>query len=318
MGKYTYLCLVFLKKGCLYSLIWIDIARIDMKTAAKALVSESALCADCGCLGIGKRIGRGHDLPTRRSRNSFRLSFLLRRDLNNGIMARIKHPKEEWRDISGYEEFYKISSFGRIIAKPRWREYVDKNGNKVSKYFDYRWIEPKSDKNEYRSVSLCDGEGNSKSYFIHRLVAMTFIPNPDNLPIVNHKDENKSNNRADNLEWCTHQYNLTYGTAQQRKAESYRASFEEKREERIRKRIAEDNARMDDIVRRRGLIMVCEKDSIFSIGKYNSIEEAKFALKIKAKNNTPIKECLADKRESAYGYAWFYEKWQNAGKYGHI
>lgn len=86
MGKFTYLCLVFLKKGCLYGLIRIDNARMDVKTATKALISESAVSADCGCHDIGKRIGRGHVLPTRRSRNSFRLSYLLRRNEKNGMI----------------------------------------------------------------------------------------------------------------------------------------------------------------------------------------------------------------------------------------
>lgn len=52
-----------------------------------------------------------------------------------------------------------------------------------------------------------------KSYYIHRLVAETFISNPDNLPFVNHKDENKQNNCVDNLEWCTQKYNINYGTS---------------------------------------------------------------------------------------------------------
>ena len=55
-------------------------------------------------------------------------------------------------------------------------------------------------------------DGKQKRYYIHRLVAETFISNPDNLPEVNHKDENKVNNAADNLEWCNHLYNSNYGT----------------------------------------------------------------------------------------------------------
>ena len=57
-----------------------------------------------------------------------------------------------------------------------------------------------------------------QGFSVHRLVATAFVPNPDNLPIVNHKDENKQNNNADNLEWCTVQYNNAYGTRKERQA----------------------------------------------------------------------------------------------------
>lgn len=62
-------------------------------------------------------------------------------------------------------------------------------------------------------------EYKGSKYLIHRLVAETFLPNADNLPCVNHKDENKSNNCVDNLEWCTHRYNNVYGTRVQRMVE---------------------------------------------------------------------------------------------------
>lgn len=219
--------------------------------------------------------------------------------------------QEEWREIPGYEGLYKVSSYGRIIAQPRTIVCKCKDGSEVTRYYQWRYVEPKPDKRNYRYVSLRDKDGNVTKISIHRLIATVFIPNPDNLPIVNHKDENPGNNRADNLEWCTNEYNLNYGTAPKRRGESISAT-------RHADRIAEDNARMAKIIKTRGQIRVCKKDSISGIGLYNSIEEAKFALKIKAKDNTPIKECLADKRESAYGYSWFYDKWQNAGKYGHI
>ena len=60
----------------------------------------------------------------------------------------------------------------------------------------------------------CNGKLHLKK--IHRLVAQAFLPNPDNLPMINHKDEDKTNNRVDNLEWCTAKYNANYGTIQER------------------------------------------------------------------------------------------------------
>lgn len=67
------------------------------------------------------------------------------------------------------------------------------------------------DKKGYKYVFLYDGHSNRKCMFVHRLVAMAFLKNPDNLPQINHKDEDTSNNRVDNLEWCTSEYNSNYG-----------------------------------------------------------------------------------------------------------
>lgn len=76
-------------------------------------------------------------------------------------------------------------------------------------------------KKGYRKVRLCKN-GEQKEFLVHRLVAFAFVenPNPEEFNVVNHMDENKLNNRADNLEWCTNEYNITYGTAIQRRVET--------------------------------------------------------------------------------------------------
>lgn len=80
------------------------------------------------------------------------------------------------------------------------KTYLVSSGGEI-----YRKLAPFSARG-YQKVTLGD-----KKYFIHRLVAKLFIPNPDNLPIVNHKDKNVSNNNVENLEWCTSEYNSNYG-----------------------------------------------------------------------------------------------------------
>ena len=104
---------------------------------------------------------------------------------------------EEWRDIKGYEGKYKISSYGKV---------------KSLKYKDEKLLRPSYDKDGYKQVILYNN-GKGKKWFIHRLVAIHFLPNPNNLPQVNHKDEDKANNAVENLEWCTCKYNINYGTA---------------------------------------------------------------------------------------------------------
>ena len=105
---------------------------------------------------------------------------------------------EIWKDIKGYEGIYQVSSHGRVRSL---------------KYSKERILKPRKDKGGYKQVELCrDGKG--KTYRVHRLVAEAFIPNPNNLPCVNHKIddyEHRSDNRVENLEWCTVAYNNNYG-----------------------------------------------------------------------------------------------------------
>lgn len=97
-----------------------------------------------------------------------------------------------WKQIEGHQGAYLIGSNGEIFNQ------------KTGKY-----LKPVRGSNGYCHVTLCYGE--KEDCMIHRLVAETFIPNPGNLPQVNHKDENKLNNAVENLEWCTSKYNVNYG-----------------------------------------------------------------------------------------------------------
>ena len=103
--------------------------------------------------------------------------------------------EEKWKWIEGYEGLYQISSLGRV---------------KSFKYGEKLLKTPKNGAG-YFTVNLYK-DGHMKGYFVHRLVAENFIENPLNLPQINHKDENKTNNRPNNLEWCTNEYNQKYGS----------------------------------------------------------------------------------------------------------
>lgn len=109
---------------------------------------------------------------------------------------------EVWKDIQGYEGLYKISSLGNVYSC-----YTNKILSPGKTGDGYPYVMLHKDKKE-------------KIHMIHRLVAIHFIPNPDNLPIINHKDEDKENYSIDNLEWCTYSHNNTYNGVNKRTAKA--------------------------------------------------------------------------------------------------
>lgn len=121
---------------------------------------------------------------------------------------------EIWKDIEGYEGLYQISNKGRV--KSLQREIVYKDGRK--KVLKEKILHNNLNEFGYHNVMLSK-DGVTKRYKVHRLVAKAFIPNQNNLPIINHKDENKTNNSVENLEWCDQKYNVNYGTMIERMRE---------------------------------------------------------------------------------------------------
>lgn len=113
---------------------------------------------------------------------------------------------EIFRDIEGYEGLYQISNFGRVKSLERTAD----NGYCI-RTVPERILKQTKNGFGYFFVGLHKG-GKVKNVFVHRLVASAFIPNPQGLPQVNHKDECKTNNTVENLEWCDIQYNCNYGT----------------------------------------------------------------------------------------------------------
>ena len=111
--------------------------------------------------------------------------------------------KEIWKDIVGYEGLYQVSNLGRV---------------KSLKYGKEKILKPANIGRGYLKVNIWKN-GEQNQYLVHRLVGQSFIPNPNNLPEINHRDEDKTNNRVENLEWCDRKYNNNFGTHNQRVAE---------------------------------------------------------------------------------------------------
>ena len=119
---------------------------------------------------------------------------------------------EIWKDIPGYEGLYQASSEGRIKSLGRTQPECWKDGThfRIHK-FPEKIMKFRYNANGYAQVNLFKQNKDRKNASVHRLVAMSFLENPKNLPCINHKDENPKNNKVSNLEWCTQTYNVNYG-----------------------------------------------------------------------------------------------------------
>lgn len=175
--------------------------------------------------------------------------------------------EEIWKTIDESPD-YQISNFGRVKSYK-----YDKVNGKVMK--------PYKDTKGYLQIDLSlDGRKREHRLHlaVHRLVARAFIPNPDNLPQVNHKDEDKTNNNVDNLEWCTNEYNCNYGTHAERIAQKTRIP-----------------------------IYSIDKDG--NIEHFSGVRVAARALTGNKKaSGSEIGNVLNGKRKTAYGRKWFFEE----------
>lgn len=142
------------------------------------------------------------------------------------------------KPVVGYENHYVVDQFGRVYGVDRTTTVLD-NGRIYEKPIAGKQMKQSLHTKGYKTVSLTK-DGKTKTMFVHRIVAEAFIPNVDNLPMVNHKDEDKTNNFVENLEWCTPSYNRTYGKAIERHAKKIRG----------KKHTAEHNQKIAESVRR--------------------------------------------------------------------
>lgn len=190
---------------------------------------------------------------------------------------------EEWKDIEGYEGYYQISSFGNVYSFPRLHT---KGG----------LIKPSTSTSGYLCTHLSKN-GIVKTFQVHRLVGNHFLDNPNNLSQINHKDENKINNRADNLEFCDQTYNVNYGTAIKRAVENHNY-----------KESSIKSAKNHDYVevgrKQSKPVLQYALDGTF-IKRWESARQIFRELNYSPGN---ISSACNNKIKSAYGYRWIFEE----------
>lgn len=167
--------------------------------------------------------------------------------------------KEVWKDIEGYDGIYKVSNLGKVISTNQDNTGKLLTGRRTGK--------------GYLSVALFK-KSVRKNQLVHRLVAQTFIPNPENKPQVNHIDEDKTNNRVDNLEWVSAKENANHGSRNSRIHQNKAVHYNRKQ-------------------------IIC----ITNGEKYNSLTEACESLGV---TKTLVSRVLTGERKSTKGYVFQY------------
>ena len=183
---------------------------------------------------------------------------------------------EKWVNIENHPSYF-ISNFGRVFSK---------KSNKVMKN---RVVS----KNGYQQITL-----DNSQLLVHRLVAKAFIPNPNNLPCVNHKDENPGNNDFRNLEWCTYKYNSNYGTNPSRHSKK------------MLDRYNNDPDWKSDCIKRLAEIQKKKRKRVVQLDKFNNYlktYESSYATEKDGHLSVHVCDCANGKRKTHHGYKWIWE-----------
>ena len=183
---------------------------------------------------------------------------------------------EKWVNIENHPSYF-ISNFGRVFSK---------KSNKVMKN---RVVS----KNGYQQITL-----DNSQLLVHRLVAQAFIPNPNNLPCVNHKDENPGNNDFRNLEWCTYKYNSNYGTNPSRHSKK------------MLDRYNNDPDWKSDCIKRLAEIQKKKRKRVVQLDKFNNYlktYESSYATEKDGHLSVHVCDCANGKRKTHHGYKWIWE-----------
>ena len=185
--------------------------------------------------------------------------------------------EEIWKNIEEYPD-YMVSNMGRI---KRLSTGYYRRTEKI--------LKPQLQNNGYLHIKLSQKD-KTKCILVHRLVAQVFIPNPNNLPQVNHINEDKTDNRVENLEWCTQKYNINYGNGISKRVKTNKENGTYKKIGKINSKIHSKS------------ILQFSKDNSF-IRKWDCIMDVQREL---GYDNKQICSCLKNRQKTAKGFKWVY------------
>lgn len=195
--------------------------------------------------------------------------------------------QEIWKDIKGYEGYYQASNLGRVRSLDR----TVKN-----KSFKGKILKPRYNSKGYTTTALSIN-GVQKNYLTHRLIALTFIPNPNDYREINHKNEIKDDNSADNLEWCDRVYNMNYGSIK----ETIRKNVSGVNNPHYGKHHSEETKEKLRVAHEKKIAQYTKDDELIKI--WESATQAANALGL---TSSAINSCLRNRAKTAGGFVWKY------------
>ena len=203
--------------------------------------------------------------------------------------------EEVWKPVVGYEGLYEVSNMGRVKS-------LGNGKSNNSSYSKERILKGRKTHRGYLRVNLYKNN-KAKDYYIHRLVAEAFIPNIDNLPCINHKDENPKNNHVTNLEWVTYKENNNYGTHNEKVAEKLRGRKQSEESNKKRAEKLKGRKHSEESIKKRSKPVIGIDRITGLIVEFTSIMEASRQLGINSGN---ITKCCKGKYKSMGGFYWYY------------
>lgn len=203
---------------------------------------------------------------------------LLDIDCNNPRWYNLQDlPNEEWQDIQGYEGLYQVSNYGRVKSLGRISKRKSRWGGQYTVVMKEKIKTPFKNNKGYYMIHL-NNNGKESNLLIHRLVGKAFIPNPYNNPEIDHKNENKNDNKINNLTWCTRLYNNTKGVQ------------------------SKDGRRNSSRFRMRPVRQYDLQGNLLNIYEGIRIAEEKTSI-----DNRNIVKCCKGKEKTAGGFIWRYD-----------
>lgn len=215
--------------------------------------------------------------------------------------------QEVWKDVVGYEGFYMVSNLGRVKSVDR--VVLGRGG--FAWRIKGKMIKCRTTKHGY-CQSLLTKNNRTKAFLVHRLMMLAFVPNPNNYPIINHKDENPSNNYIhvnsdgsidfgkSNLEWCTYSYNINYGTRHERYRETCKRNHSTEKFLKTMKERGRLCAERE---------VLCLDDNMEIVSAFKSVAEAARQIHVGSTTirNIMYKNKKQGTKRKSYGYLWIYK-----------
>lgn len=206
--------------------------------------------------------------------------------------------EEIWKDIEGYENLYQVSNMGRVRSLDRWVSTVD--GKK--QLYKSKILTSQYNEHGYNQICLSKN-GTTKTHKLHRLIAKAFLPNPENKPCIDHINTIRTDNRVENLRWCTHSENLSNSITKNRKSNKQKNRLKKKENHPMYQKHHSEESKRKMSKSKTKYILQIEPSTNKIIAIWNNPFSIKKEMGI---DNRTLTKCCKGKKLTHKGFRWVY------------